>query len=61
METEARLKRVHVVGVRAKKDSYAVVLSDPEVAADGKAIANPDTWEVSWEAWVAAGADVAKL
>lgn len=61
MGIEDRLKRVHVVGVRAKKDSYHVVMSDPEFTPDGKAIANPDTWEVSWEAWVAAGADVTKL
>ncbi len=56
-----RLKRVHVVGVRSRKDSFVVVLSDPAFAADGKPVQSPDTWEVSWDQWIAAGADVSKL
>jgi hypothetical protein len=57
---EDRLKRVHVVGARAKGSGFVVVMSDPVRDAAGKEI-RADTWEVSWDAWVAAGADVARL
>lgn len=55
-----RLKRVHVVGARAKGNGFVVVLSDPVRDAAGKAL-RADTWEVAWDAWIAASADVAKL
>lgn len=52
-----RLTRIHVSTVRANgKGGFVVVLSDPEVTRDGKRVASPDTWEVSWDQWVASGA-----
>jgi len=56
----ARLRRVHVVGVRAGQKGWLVVMSDPVESAEGKPL-RADTWEVTWEAWVAARADVTRL
>jgi hypothetical protein len=56
-----RLRRVHVAGVRSHKDGFVVVVSDPAVDAGGRDIPSPDTWEVPWERWVAAKANVADL
>lgn len=56
-----RLQRVHVIGVRGVNNRFVVVVSDPEINTAGGSITGQDTWEVSWEQWVAAKADASAL
>lgn len=60
MDKDDRLRRVHVVGARSTSLGYVVVLSDPLRDADGRDL-RAQTYEVSWDSWVAAGADVDRL
>lgn len=44
-----RLRRIHLANVRAAKDKYVAVISNPIEDQNGDPIENADTWEVPLE------------